>query len=153
GGRAAFRPAGALRAGPRRQKIRAQGGHRAGLPVPGPSHAEGDDDAAIGAISRQKGLPWYRGDLDQRHAARSDAAPSPRAATPFGVDRATIARWQAFWRDYVPHTTFWKVARARLVPVVDLVALPLSLVEAFHEWRSLSVRGKCVASARDFFDF
>ena len=37
---------------------------------------------AIGPFSRQKGLPWCDGDLDQRHAARSDAAPSPRAFDP-----------------------------------------------------------------------
>jgi hypothetical protein len=49
----------------------------------------------------------------------------------FGIDSATIARWQAFWRDHVPKTPFWKLARARLVPVVEIVALPLSLVEAF----------------------
>jgi hypothetical protein len=49
----------------------------------------------------------------------------------FGVDTATIARWQAFWRDHVPKTQFWKLARARLVPVLEIVALPLSLVEAF----------------------
>ena len=41
-----------------------------------------EDDAAIGPFSRQKGLPWCRGDLDQRHAARSNAAPSPRAFDP-----------------------------------------------------------------------
>lgn len=49
----------------------------------------------------------------------------------FGVDRATIARWQAFWRDQVPQTPFWKVARGLLVPVVEFASLPLSLVEAF----------------------
>jgi hypothetical protein len=49
----------------------------------------------------------------------------------FGVDRATIARWQAFWRDHVPRTPFWKVARGRLVPVVAIAALPQSLVEGF----------------------
>jgi hypothetical protein len=49
----------------------------------------------------------------------------------FDVDAATIARWQTFWRDHVPRTPFWKLARARLVPVVEIVALPLSLVEAF----------------------
>ena len=49
----------------------------------------------------------------------------------FDVDPATIARWQTFWRDHVPRTPFWKLARARLVPVVEIVALPLSLVEAF----------------------
>jgi hypothetical protein len=49
----------------------------------------------------------------------------------FGVDRTTITRWQTFWRDHVPSTPFWKVARACLVPVVEIVTLPLSLVEAF----------------------
>ena len=61
--------------------------------------------------------------------------PTPRRvrelSSLLGVDRSTIARWQAFWRDYVPRTPFWKVACARLVPVVEIAALPLSLVEAF----------------------
>ena len=61
--------------------------------------------------------------------------PTPRRvrelSTLFGADRATIARWQAFWRDHIPQTPFWKVARARLIPVVDVVALPLSLLDAF----------------------
>jgi len=61
--------------------------------------------------------------------------PTPRRvhelSTLFGADRATIARWQAFWRDHIPQTPFWKIARARLIPVADLVALPLSLLEAF----------------------
>ena len=49
-----------------------------------------------------------------------------------GVDRATVARWQAFWRDYIPQTPFWKLARGRVVPVVEIVVLPLSLLEAFR---------------------
>ena len=49
----------------------------------------------------------------------------------FGVDRATIARWQAFWCDRLPPTPFWKIARARLVPVVQIVSLPYSLLDAF----------------------
>ena len=49
----------------------------------------------------------------------------------FGVDKATIARWQSFWRDQIPQTPFWKIARARLVPVFEIVALPLSILEAF----------------------
>jgi hypothetical protein len=49
----------------------------------------------------------------------------------FGADAATIARWQAFWRDHVPTTPFWRVARARLLPVVEAVAVPRALVEAF----------------------
>ena len=50
----------------------------------------------------------------------------------FGVDRATVARWQAFWRDSIPQTPFWKLARGRVVPVVEIVVLPLSLLEAIH---------------------
>jgi hypothetical protein len=61
--------------------------------------------------------------------------PSPRRvrelSTHFGADRRTIARWQAFWREHFPQTSFWKIARARLVPVVEIVTLPYSLVDAF----------------------
>ncbi len=49
----------------------------------------------------------------------------------FDTDRRTISRWQAFWRDHFPQTVFWKDALARLVPVVQIIALPLSLLEAF----------------------
>jgi len=49
----------------------------------------------------------------------------------FDVDAATITRWQAFWRDKVSQTPFWKIARGRLVPIVEITALPLSLLEAF----------------------
>lgn len=49
----------------------------------------------------------------------------------FGADRRTISRWQAFWRDHFSRTAFWKVARARLVPAVEVIALPLSLLQAF----------------------
>jgi hypothetical protein len=49
----------------------------------------------------------------------------------FGADRATIARWPAFWRDHIPQIPFWKVARARLMPILDVALLPLSLLDAF----------------------
>ena len=49
----------------------------------------------------------------------------------FGADRRTIARWQVFWREHFPQTPFWKIARAHLVPVVEIVSLPYSLVDAF----------------------
>ena len=62
--------------------------------------------------------------------------PTPRRvrelSTLFGVDRATVARWQAFWRDSIPQTPFWKLARGRVAPVVEIVVLPLSLLGAFH---------------------
>ena len=58
--------------------------------------------------------------------------PTPRRvrelSTLFGVDRATFARWQAFSRDYISQTPFWKLARGRVVPVVEIVVLPLSLL-------------------------
>jgi hypothetical protein len=49
----------------------------------------------------------------------------------FGADRQTIARWQVFWRELVPSTPFWKVARAFLAPDVDTTTLPLALLDAF----------------------
>ena len=49
----------------------------------------------------------------------------------FGADRRTIARWQTFWREHFPQTRFWKVARALLVPAVEVAVLPRALVEAF----------------------
>ena len=51
--------------------------------------------------------------------------PSPRRvrelSARFGADRRTIARWQVFWRERFPQTPFWKIARARLVPIVEIV--------------------------------
>ena len=60
--------------------------------------------------------------------------PSPRRvrelAQLFGADRRTIARWQIFWREHVPQTPFWKIARGRLSTLAATV-LPRSLMEAF----------------------
>jgi hypothetical protein len=74
--------------------------------------------------------------------------PSPRRVSElsrlFDADRRTIARWQVFWREHFPRTRFWKIARARFMPVVDVTTLPRSLLEAFvrrHDdregWRNL----------------
>ena len=49
----------------------------------------------------------------------------------FGVERRTIYRWRDFWNERFPKTTFWKLARARLVPVFEIVDFPRSLLEAF----------------------
>jgi hypothetical protein len=61
--------------------------------------------------------------------------PTPRRvrelSTRFGADRRTIARWQVFWREHFPQTPFWKIARAHLVPLAQIVTLPYSLVDAF----------------------
>ena len=62
--------------------------------------------------------------------------PSPRRvgelARLFGIDRRTISRWQVFWCEHVPQTPFWKVARGRFMPAVDVATLPWSLLEAFR---------------------
>jgi hypothetical protein len=74
--------------------------------------------------------------------------PSPRRVRElsrlFGADRRTIARWQVYWREHFPQTPFWKVARGRVAPLVEIVALPLSLLDAFrcgkdscHAWGQL----------------
>ena len=61
--------------------------------------------------------------------------PSPRRVRElsqvFGADRRTIARWRVFWREHFPQTPFWKVARSRLVPKIDIANLPRALFDAF----------------------
>jgi hypothetical protein len=65
--------------------------------------------------------------------------PTPRRvrelSARYGADERTIARWQVFWREHFPQTHFWKIARARLQPVVAIVALPYSLIDAFLRHR------------------
>jgi hypothetical protein len=74
--------------------------------------------------------------------------PSPRRVRElsrlFGADRHTIARWRTFWNEQFPQTPFWKTARGRFVATVAIIALPLTLLEAFHrtadpsqDWRRL----------------
>lgn len=48
-----------------------------------------------------------------------------------GPSVRTLRRWLAWWTEIFTRTAFWKVARARLMPVVDEAALPASLVERF----------------------
>jgi hypothetical protein len=66
--------------------------------------------------------------------------PSPRRVREltdwFGCSRDTIYRWREFWNEHFPQTTFWKLARARLVPAVTVVDFPRSIVEAFLRGRS-----------------
>lgn len=61
--------------------------------------------------------------------------PSPRRVGEltklFGASRETIYRWREFWKEHFPKTTFWKLARARLVPVFEVTEFPRSLLEAF----------------------
>ena len=61
-------------------------------------------------------------------------------ATPFrmealkelvGVSRQTVLRWQRWWQEVFPETTFWRAARSALRAPVEIGALPLSLLEQF----------------------
>jgi hypothetical protein len=49
----------------------------------------------------------------------------------FGADERTIARWQTFWREHLPQTAFWKVARADFITLGKIPSLPYSLVDTF----------------------
>lgn len=74
--------------------------------------------------------------------------PSPRRVRElsrlFGADRRSIARWRVFWREHFPQTSFWKVARARFMPALEVATLPRSLLQAFlrtddpfKDWKKL----------------
>lgn len=74
--------------------------------------------------------------------------PSPRRVRQlselFDVDERTIVRWQGFWREHFPQTSFWKANRGRLAPRVDITHLPRALLDAFihrddsyEDWKRL----------------
>jgi hypothetical protein len=48
-----------------------------------------------------------------------------------GVDRRTVERWRAWWRESFTATRFWKVARATFMPPIDHERLPASFLERF----------------------
>ena len=91
-----------------------------------------EGDTAVGALPRAKGLPGrhrhprsapcgkgrpHAGSVSFPHASAPTAGPSP-------AGRSSGA-------NTFPKTPFWKIARARLVPVVKIISLPYSLVDAF----------------------
>ena len=47
------------------------------------------------------------------------------------VDRRTVERWRAWWRDAFTATPFWRIARAAFMPPVDQDHLPAALIERF----------------------
>jgi hypothetical protein len=49
----------------------------------------------------------------------------------FGVSRRTLLRWQAWWKETVPTTTFWRGAKGLLMPPVASQRLCLDLVIRF----------------------
>jgi hypothetical protein len=48
-----------------------------------------------------------------------------------GIDRRTLARWRTWWRSTFTDGPFALVAKAALVPPLDVAGLPLSLLDRF----------------------
>jgi hypothetical protein len=58
----------------------------------------------------------------------------------FGVERRTIARWQAWWKEIFATSPFWQSARARIAALPDRLELPGSLVVLFGSGPSHSIK-------------
>jgi hypothetical protein len=48
-----------------------------------------------------------------------------------GVDRRTVERWRAWWRDSFTASPFWQIARAAFMPPIDPDQLPAALIARF----------------------
>jgi hypothetical protein len=49
-----------------------------------------------------------------------------------GIDRRTLERWRQWWLETFVQSSFWKIARARFMPLLCEQSLPLSLGQAFQ---------------------
>ncbi len=49
-----------------------------------------------------------------------------------GVNRGTVERWRAWWREIFTASPFWQIGRAAFLPPVDHDRLPVSLIERFN---------------------
>jgi len=52
-----------------------------------------------------------------------------------GIDRRTVERWREWWLETFVRSSFWKMARARFMPLLCEKSLPLSLCRAFEVQR------------------
>jgi hypothetical protein len=48
-----------------------------------------------------------------------------------GIDRRTLERWRQWWLESFVQSPYWKLARARFMPLLCEQTLPLSLARAF----------------------
>ena len=64
-------------------------------------------------------------------AQRSSRSALHRLRKALGPSARTLARWIAWWSGTVPGTSFWKEARAHLMPPIEPAALPGGLLERF----------------------
>jgi hypothetical protein len=49
-----------------------------------------------------------------------------------GIDRRTLERWRQWWLETFVQSSFWRLARARFMPLICEKSLPLSLGRAFQ---------------------
>lgn len=52
-----------------------------------------------------------------------------------GIDKRTLLRWRQWWLEEFVQTPFWKVNRARFMPVLEEALMPHCLVESFSAAR------------------
>ena len=50
-----------------------------------------------------------------------------------GVSKRTLERWRRWWRDELPQSRFWRVARGRFASPLEPSSLPASLLQRFGE--------------------
>jgi hypothetical protein len=65
-----------------------------------------------------------------RYGARATLVQALQRA--YGISRSTLARWQRWWREAVPQTTFWVVAKTRVAPPIDPRRIPVELMQRFE---------------------
>ena len=54
-----------------------------------------------------------------------------RLCQQLGLSERTVRRWIRWWREVFPGTVWWRGARGRFVPALDVAQLPGSLLERF----------------------
>ena len=47
------------------------------------------------------------------------------------LSERSVGRWRRWWREVFPATPWWRGARGRFVPALDIAQLPASLLERF----------------------
>ena len=60
---------------------------------------------------------------------RTEGFTVQRICSQFGVTRATLARWLAYFRDVFPHSQTWQRLRNRWMPPVAPEAIPGAVLE------------------------
>jgi hypothetical protein len=64
-----------------------------------------------------------------RHGLKDEQVGALRES--LGIDRRTMERWRKWWLEVFVQSPFWKVARARFMPLICEATLPWSLCQAF----------------------